>query len=66
MQKIIVIVLITTTLFSCSEPQSNNDQANKEHLLSDQQKMIQKAKNTEKLIHEADEKRRQALEEQGG
>ena len=35
-------------------------------MLSNQQKMLQKAKDTEKLIHEADEKRRQALQDQGG
>ena len=66
-------MLLTTGLLSCSESPSNSEQANdtsdkspKTHMLSDQQKMLQKAKETEKLIHEADQKRRQALKEQGG
>lgn len=73
MLKIIVMMLLTIGLFSCSESPSNTDQANnktdkstKTHILSDQQKLLQKAKDTEKLIHEADQKRRQALKDQGG
>jgi len=68
-----IIMIFTMGLLACSEPQSNTDQSNindddqpQTHLLSDQQKMLQKAKDTEKLIHEADEKRRKALEDQGG
>jgi len=73
MFKIMIIMIFTMGLLACSEPQSNTDQSNindddqpQTHLLSDQQKMLQKAKDTEKLIHEADEKRRKALEDQGG
>ena len=69
MYKIILFTLLTTGLLSCSDPQSDSEKANqtndnKKHMLSDQQKMIQKAKDTEKLIHEADAKRRKALEDQ--
>ncbi|MCX7544183.1 hypothetical protein [Marinicella gelatinilytica] len=45
-------------------PNARSD--NKEHMLSDQEKIIQKAKDTEKLIHQDDKKHRQALEGQGG
>ena len=65
-------MLLAIGLLSCSDSPSNKDQANnktdkstKTHMLSDQQKMLQKAKNTEKLIKEADERRRKALEDQG-
>lgn len=71
MLRTIIIIFLALGLFSCSEPPSDSDSKNtktghKEHMLSDQQKMIQKAKDTEKLIHEADAKRRKALEDQGG
>lgn len=71
MLRLIVILFLTIGLYSCGEAPSDSEQnniktVNKEHMLSDQQKMIQKAKDTEKLIHEADEKRRKALEDQGG
>jgi hypothetical protein len=35
-------------------------------MFSDQQRMIQKAKESEKLVQEADEKRRKALDDAGG
>lgn len=71
MRQLIVILVFVTGLYSCGETPSNSEpniasSDSKEHMLSDQQKMIQKAKDTEKLIHEADEKRRKALEDQGG
>ncbi len=71
MRQLIVILVLITWLYSCgetpSDSETNNAKSdNKEHMLSDQEKIIQKAKDPEKLIHEADEKRRQALEDQGG
>ncbi|MCW8869971.1 MAG: hypothetical protein OQK49_04640 [Proteobacteria bacterium] len=69
MRPLIVILFLVTGLYSCGETPSDSEtnnasSDNKEHMLSDQEKMIQKAKDTEKLIHEADEKRRKALEDQ--
>lgn len=70
--KMLVILIFSIGLMSCSEPQSETEKVtNKEdsppkHMLSEQQKMIQKAKDAEKLVKEADEKRRQALKDQGG
>ncbi|MCX7544190.1 hypothetical protein [Marinicella gelatinilytica] len=71
MRQLIVILVLITWLYSCGETPSDSEMNNarsdnKEHMLSDQEKIIQKAKDPEKLIHEADEKRRQALEDQGG
>ena len=48
------------------DPESVTEKTSKKHMLSDQEKMLQKAKETEKLIQEADEKRRKALDDQGG
>lgn len=71
MLRLIIILFLSMCLFSCGETPSDSEPNNaktdqKEHMLSDQEKMIQKAKDTEKLIHEVDEKRRKALEDQGG
>ena len=71
MRRTIITIFLMLGLFSCSDTSTdsntgNNKTDNKTHMLSDQQKMIQKAKDTEKLIHEANEKRRRALEDQGG
>lgn len=46
--------------------EASNESATKQHMLSDQEKMIQKAKETEEKIKQADEKRRQAIKDQGG
>lgn len=73
MLRTILLMVFVTGLFSCSEPQTTADKpANKdtketsEHMLSDQERMIQKAKDAEKLIEEADIKRRKALKDQSG
>lgn len=66
-------MVFVIALCSCAESESpaeksvNNEtkQATK-HMLSDQQRMIEKAKETEKLVKEADEKRRKALDDAGG
>lgn len=44
---------------------TEKEPATTDHVLSDQQQMIEKAKATEQKIKEADEKRRQALDDQG-
>ncbi len=71
--KIIVLMLFSTGLISCSEPQSDTDQVKseeknspQEHILSDQQRMLQKAKETEEAMKKAQEKRRKAIEDQSG
>ena len=68
-----LLMVFVTGLCACSESQTTTDKTvNKDteqpakHMLSDQERMIQKAKDAEKLIQEADEKRRKALENQGG
>ncbi len=73
MKKTFMVLLCGVGLWSCSSSEPDTTQANKtennnnqEHMLSDQQRMIQKAKDAEKLVKEADEKRRKALAEQGG
>ncbi|KAA3638570.1 MAG: hypothetical protein DWP95_12355 [Proteobacteria bacterium] len=70
MMKTMAFMILTIALLSCSESPSETEhidnKADNKHMLSDQEKMLQKAKDTEKLIHEADEKRRKALEDQGG
>jgi hypothetical protein len=66
-----VLLLSFLILFGCSdeptatEPEPVTENVGKKHMLSDQEKMIQKAKDAEKLIKEADEKRRKALDDQG-
>ncbi|MCB1583239.1 MAG: hypothetical protein KDI92_09265 [Xanthomonadales bacterium] len=70
--KNLLILLALLTLAACGSddaPQKKEtakQSATKEHMLSDQEKMIQKAKEAEDRIKEADEKRRKALKEQGG
>jgi len=73
MKNLITLTILVISLVGCSESESQNERGSKEktgsqkeHLLSDQQKMIQKAKDGEKLIKEADDKRRKALDDQGG
>lgn len=71
MLRTFITIFLMLGLFSCSDTSTDSDtdnakSDNKKHMLSDQQKMIQKAKDTEKLIHEADAKRRKALEDQDG
>ena len=72
MNKFNLILLCITFLiiFGCSEEPKTESKAveedtTKTHMLSDQEKIIQKAKDTEKLLKEADEKRRKALDDQG-
>ena len=72
MNKFNLILLFTTFLiiFGCSEEpktesKTEEEETTKTHMLSEQEKMIQKAKDADKLIQEADEKRRKALEDQG-
>jgi len=69
----VAMMTIVFGLCSCSESPTDSDQGSNnetkkpgKHMLSDQEKMIQKAKDTEKLIKEADEKRRKAMKDQGG
>lgn len=66
-------MLFSTGLISCSEPQSGTDQvkseeknSTQEHILSDQQRMLQKAKETEEAMKKAQKKRRKAIEDQSG
>ncbi len=66
-------MLLSIGLFACAEQQSNTDQvkstekkSTQEHILSDQQRMLQKAKDTEEEMKKAHEKRRKAVEDQGG
>ncbi len=65
--------LFIFTIISCSSDQPNEQQATvkkadktKKHMLSEQEKMLEKAKEVEKAVKDADEKRRKALEDQGG
>ncbi|MEZ5470677.1 MAG: hypothetical protein R3E90_02780 [Marinicella sp.] len=70
--KNLLILLALLTLAACGSDDAPpkkgtaKQSATKEHMLSDQEKMIQKAKEAEDRIKEADEKRRKALKEQGG
>jgi len=73
MSKIMFVMVFVIGLCACSEPQTasetpvNKDsKAPAKHMLSDQERMIQKAKDAEKLIEEADKKRRKALKQQAG
>lgn len=73
MLQIIMLVLLSFTLVACSSEDANTNQQpkveknnNKDHMLSDQEKMLEKARKAEEAIQEADEKRRKALEDQGG
>ncbi len=66
--KIPALIFCALLLTACGEKEQKQNQVNQEiaeqdkkHLLSDQKKMIQKAKDAEKLILEADDKRRKQL-----
>ncbi len=73
MLRIFILMLMTFTLFSCSSDDSKTNhqaevekQNKKEHMLSDQEKLLEKARKAEEDLKKADEKRRKALEDQGG
>ena len=69
----IIPLVLWLFLVACSSSENNNNsdanqatknQTNKkEHMLSDQERMIQKAKDAEKLVKEAAEKQRKAIED---
>ncbi len=52
---------------SLNDPQIDKPTADKanSHMLSEHERLLQKAKETEKAMQEADEKRRQAIEDGG-
>jgi Ni/Co efflux regulator RcnB len=67
----ILTILALITLTACGDEaaqkqQANTESATQKHMLSDQEKMIQKAKDAEEKIKKAEEKRRQAIKDQGG
>ena len=67
---LILLLFSCLVLFACAEDSAPESKAEAEkttqkHMLSEQEKMLQKAKEAEQLIKDAEEKRRQALEDQG-
>ena len=59
LSKLFNLILLATVLVACS---SSQDSENSEHFLSDQQRAMEKAKNVENVLQEADKKRREELE----
>ena len=57
--RLFYLMLLTTALVACS---SSQDPENTEHFASSQQRALEKAKNVENVLREADEKKRQELE----
>jgi len=60
LQNIIFAVALVALLFACSK---SDDQETQEHFLSGQQRALEKAKNVENVLQQADEKQRKQLEE---
>jgi len=60
LQNIIFSVALVALLFACSK---SDDQETQEHFLSGQQRALEKAKNVENVLQQADEKQRKQLEE---
>ena len=67
--KVFTIVLMFFLAACSDETAKNSDETKSDepqpHILSDQEKMLQKAKDAEKLIKEAEKKRRQKIDDQG-
>jgi|GEM_PF-1922116 len=73
MLKHITPLILLFSLIACSTSEDNdkpresqntkNQTSTKKHMLSDQQRMIQKAKDTEKLIKDTAEKQKKAVDD---
>jgi|GEM_PF-5233789 len=59
LQKIILLVALGASLAACSK---SDDQENQEHFLSGQQRALERAQDVENVIQQAEEKKRQQLE----
>lgn len=71
--KFLLITLTVLVLFACSDESTDSAQVNNndtkkpaKHMLSEHERALQKAKEVEKKLQEADEKRRKALKDSGG
>lgn len=58
------ILAVTLSLSACSKDEQ--PQTKRESPFAEQQKALEKAREVNKLIQDADEKQRQQIEEQGG
>jgi len=56
---IILLFVFSVTIVACSK---SDEGENKEHFLSDQQRALERAKDVNNVIQEAEEKKRQQLE----
>lgn len=71
--KFLIIVLMMFILSACSGESNDSAQVKNtdstkpsKHMLSEHERALQKAKEVEKQMQEAEEKRRKALKDQGG
>ncbi|WP_455208315.1 hypothetical protein [Kaarinaea lacus] len=56
---ILFLIFIGATLIACSK---SDDQENQEHFLSGQQRALERARDVDNVIQQAEEKKRQQLE----
>jgi uncharacterized lipoprotein YehR (DUF1307 family) len=59
LQKIILLVVLGVSLMACSK---SDDQEGQEHFLSGQQRALERAQDVDNVIQQAEEKKRQQLE----
>ena len=57
--KLFFLLMFSVTLMACSK----SDDSNTEHFASSQQRALEKAKNVDNLLQDAEEKRRKQMEE---
>ena len=56
---IVLLVVMSVTMVACSK---SGEEENSEHFLSGQQRALERAKDVNNLVQDAEEKRRQQLE----
>ncbi|MEJ2179245.1 MAG: hypothetical protein P8Y28_02150 [Gammaproteobacteria bacterium] len=57
---IVLLVVCSATMVACSK---SGDEENSEHLLSGQQRALERAKDVNNVLQQSEEKKRQQLEE---